>query len=92
MWHLMELYNLLLIRHKMKRIGVGQLIVIWDLEQVNHKMTTQLPSITPKFFLGVMLLHLIFSVPFIHFIISHSIEYNKRNSCTKNFETKKKKK
>ena len=37
-WNLMELYILLLISHRMKRVGVGQLIIIWDLEQVTYKM------------------------------------------------------
>lgn len=39
MCHPMELYILLLERQKKNKMGVGQLVVIWNLEQVTSKMS-----------------------------------------------------
>ena len=49
----MELY-IILIRHKMKRVGVGQLIIIWDLDNTAtihySKIPPQCHAVAFKFF------------------------------------------
>lgn len=71
----------------MKRVGVGQLIVIWDLEQVNHKMnstaTIHYSKILPQ-------CHAV-AFNFFHFhlfnLSFHTVEFDKINYYIKNFGT-----
>lgn len=37
-WLPMELYTLLRERYRKNKMGVGQLVVTWKLEQMTHKM------------------------------------------------------
>ena len=85
MWHPMELYILLLERQKKNKMGVGQLVVIWDLEQVTSKMsntsTAHYSKTPPQGYV----------VKFNFFFTSvywTSVEYGKRKLLHKKFRSK----